>query len=72
MAEEGKDGGSAGQNAFLFFGFLLLLVIVWIARGAATGAGLRGIFINPPAPVGPGGTYGPAVNEFPTTTQTAR
>lgn len=46
------------NDAMLFFGFLLLLVVVWIARGA-TAADVRGIFINPPPPAGQGGAYGP-------------
>ena len=41
---------------------LLILTVAWVATGASKKTDLRGIFLNPPPPVGPGGAYGPKIN----------
>jgi hypothetical protein len=65
MAEEKKEGGgeTAGQAALSVLGVLALLVILWFANGGYQRADLRGIFLAPPAPVGPGNAYGPNIGE---------
>jgi hypothetical protein len=39
------------------------LIILWFLSGAYKNADLRGIFLAPPAPVGPGGAYGPQIGQ---------
>lgn len=65
MAEEKKEGGaqSVGQAALSILGIIAILVILWFANGGPERADLRGIFIAPPPPVGPGGAYGPHLGE---------
>lgn len=64
MAEEKKEGGqSAGQAALSVLGMIAILVILWFANGGPERADLRGIFLAPPAPVGPGNSYGPQVGQ---------
>ena len=38
---------------------LVILIILWYANGGPQKADLRGIFLNPPAPIGNGQSYGP-------------
>lgn len=59
MAEEEKKGETAGQAALYVLGVIAFLAILWYANGGASRADLRGIFLAPPAPVGPGNAYGP-------------
>lgn len=70
MADEHKNGGGGhdpmSDAKFLLVGFALLLVLWW-ATGGPSRADLRGIFLNPPPPVGSGNAYGPQIYE-PTTT----
>ena len=47
------------KNLYFFLSILVLLVILWYASGGPSRADLRGIFLNPPPPVGNGGAYGP-------------
>jgi hypothetical protein len=61
--EEKKEGETAGQAALSILGIIAILVILWFANGGAERADLRGIFLAPPAPVGPGGAYGPQVGQ---------
>lgn len=56
MADEPKPHHPI-QDAVLFFGFLILLAVIWVAQGA-NGADLRGIFLH--SPTQGGGAYGPA------------
>ena len=60
--EEKKEGGeTAGQAALSILGIIAILVVLWFANGGPKKADLRGMFIAPPAPVGPGNAYGPQV-----------
>ena len=62
--EEKKEGGqSAGQAALSVLGMIAILIILWFANGGPERADLRGIFLAPPAPVGPGDAYGPQVGQ---------
>jgi hypothetical protein len=60
MADEPKGPGPVG-DLFFILGLILVLVLVWFAEGGPSHADLRGIFLHPPAPVGPGGAYGPTI-----------
>jgi hypothetical protein len=51
------------EVALFLIGGLLVLIALWFVDGGPQRADLRGIFLNPPAPVGPGGAYGPQVGE---------
>ena len=63
MAEEGGEGGGElGMLVFVFGGFAVL-VALWFMAGGPSRSDLRGIFIHPPTPLGPGGAYGPAIKE---------
>jgi hypothetical protein len=42
---------------------LAILVILWFANGGPERADLRGMFLAPPAPMGPGNAYGPEVGQ---------
>lgn len=61
--EETKEGGTAGSAALSVLGFIAILVILWFANGGPKKADLRGLFLAPPAPVGPGNAYGPQVGQ---------
>ncbi len=65
MAEEEhkEKGQSAGQAALSILGLIAILVILWFANGGPERADLRGLFLAPPAPVGPGNAYGPQVGQ---------
>jgi hypothetical protein len=56
--EEKKGGGFFSEFAMIIVGFVLL-IILWFANGGPQRADLRGVFLNPPPPVGQGGAYGP-------------
>jgi len=38
---------------------LVILVVLWYANGGPQKADLRGVFLQPPAPLGGGNAYGP-------------
>ena len=59
MAEEKPSSGGPVEMAILVFGAFVALVALWYWNGGASRADLRGIFLNPPAPVGQGDAYGP-------------
>lgn len=61
MAEEGEGGG--GGLLWWVIGGMIILVALWFASGAYKTADVRGLFLYPPAPIGPGGSYGPQVGE---------
>lgn len=65
MAEEKKEGSgqTAGQAALSVLGMIAILIILWFANGGAQRADLRGIFLAPPAPLGPGDAYGPQLGQ---------
>jgi len=58
MADEPTKGNPA-EDALLFFGALIVLVILWYFAGGPGKADLRGLFLAPPAPLGTGDAYGP-------------
>lgn len=62
--EEHKGSGqTAGQAALSVLGMIAILIILWFANGGPSRADLRGLFLAPPAPVGPGNSYGPQVGQ---------
>lgn len=61
--EEKKPGETAGQAALSILGIIAILIVLWFANGGPQKADLRGMFIAPPAPVGPGNAYGPQVGQ---------
>jgi len=63
MADEKEAGPSAGAAALSILGIIALLVILWFANGGPQRSDLRGLFLAPPAPVGPGNSYGPQVGQ---------
>jgi hypothetical protein len=69
--EENKGGGPLSDLMFIVLG-LVALAVLWFASGGPQKADLRGIFLQPPAPLGGGNAYGPQLggtNAQPTTTQ---
>lgn len=52
---------------FFVFGGFALLVVIWYFSGGPAKTDLRGIFLNPPAPVGSGNAYGPQITHSTTT-----
>lgn len=60
MAEEEKKGSST-QMLWTVIICMAILVFLWFYTGAYKNADLGGIFLAPPAPLGPGGAYGPQV-----------
>lgn len=68
MADE--NGGTSGVEMLIFvFGGFAALVALWLFTGGPQHADLRGIFLYPPAPLGPGGAYGPTIKSPTTTNQ---
>lgn len=58
MADE-KPKTDPAKLLMAVLGAMALLIFFWFASGAYKNADLRGIFLAPPAPLGPGGSYGP-------------
>jgi len=58
MADEPKAHHPLNDLVFVVMG-LVFLLILWYANGGPQRADLRGLFLKPPPPVGPGGAYGP-------------
>lgn len=56
--EKPKGGGPMSDLMFVVVG-LVLLIVLWYANGGPQKADLRGIFLQPPAPLGGGNAYGP-------------
>jgi hypothetical protein len=66
MADEDDKkpaGQTAGQAALSVLGMIAILIILWFANCGPSRADLRGLFLAPPAPVGPGTSYGPQVGQ---------
>ena len=61
MADE-NGGDNPMQLAIFVFGGFIVLVILWVLAGGPAKTDLRGIFLNPPKPVGTGGAYGPQIS----------
>jgi hypothetical protein len=62
MADEAPKGDPMKLLLTVIF-FMVVLVGLWFYTGAYKNADLRGVFLAPPPPVGPGGAYGPQVGE---------
>jgi hypothetical protein len=71
MAEEG-GGHHPIQDVLFIVGLLLVLIVLWFVNGGPERADLKGIFLEPPPPLGTGESYGPEFGEpapwAPTTT----
>ncbi|MES2007190.1 MAG: hypothetical protein V4436_03760 [Patescibacteria group bacterium] len=68
MADEnGGDGGTDIDMLLFVFGGFAALVAIWYFTGGASKADLRGIFLNPPAPIDNGDAYGPQITPKNTT-----
>lgn len=63
MADDHGGGESPVQLLVMLIGALALLIFFWFASGGYKNADLRGLFISPPPPVGPGGAYGPQIGK---------
>ena len=51
------------QLLWMVLGFLAVLIYLWFASGAYKKTDLGGVFLAPPAPVGPGNAYGPQIGQ---------
>ena len=69
MADEPET--SPFQLFWMVLGFMAILIGLWFASGAYKKADLRGIFLAPPAPLGPGNAYGPQIGQPSTISQQA-
>jgi hypothetical protein len=56
MADEPKGGGPM-ELLWMVLGALALLIALWFYSGAYKNADIKGLFLSPPPPVGPGGSY---------------
>jgi len=64
MAEEKKeDGGDPMDMLWWVLGIMAIIIFFWFATGAYKNTDLRGVFLAPPAPLGPGDAYGPQIGE---------
>jgi hypothetical protein len=73
MADENGGGVSDIEMLIFVFGGFAVLVALWFWVGGPKHADLRGIFLNPPAPINNGNAYGPEIKplyngQTPTTT----
>lgn len=62
MADAPPPQGDPVKDLWFIIGCLFLLTVAWVATGASKKTDLRGLFLNPPPPVGQGGAYGPHIN----------
>jgi hypothetical protein len=60
MADE-KSPNEPMKLLMLVVGGMAILIFLWFSSGAYKNADLKGIFLAPPAPLGPGGGYGPQI-----------
>ncbi len=58
MAEEKGEGGDARRDFFTFLFILAVLGFAWFETGGPTRSSSQGAFLNPPPPLGTGGSYG--------------
>ena len=61
MADEAPKGSGPVGDVIFIVAIIGVLIILWFAMGSRKAADVRGIFLHPPAPVGPGGSYGPTL-----------
>jgi hypothetical protein len=66
---DAPSGGGPAEDAFFIIGILIVLFVIWIARGGYNAQNLRGIFLAPPPPLGTGNSYGPQLQTASTTNQ---
>lgn len=59
MAEEEKEDPM--NLLWWVVGAFVILVALWFFAGGPGKADLRGLFLAPPPPLGPGGSYGPQI-----------
>lgn len=57
MADEKTEKGDPMQMLWMVLGVMAILVFLWFASGAYKNADIKGLFLAPPAPLGPGGSY---------------
>jgi hypothetical protein len=62
MADD-ESKGSPTKLLFEILAVLAILVVLWFVTGAYKNADLGGAFLEPPAPLGTGGAYGPQVGQ---------
>ena len=65
MADDKPAPHDPMKDVWFVVGVLAVIVFFWVMAGGPGKTDLRGIFLNPPAPVGNGDAYGP---QFATTT----
>lgn len=62
MADEPKGNGDGAMELLLtVVGGMAILIALWFWSGGPGKADLRGLFLAPPAPIGPGNAYGPQI-----------
>jgi hypothetical protein len=60
MADEKPKPGDPMELVWFVLGALAIIIGLWLYSGAYKNADLKGLFLAPPPPVGPGGSYGPS------------
>jgi hypothetical protein len=60
MADK-PEAGDPMKMLWLVVATVGVLAFLWFASGAYKNADIGGLFVAPPPPVGPGGSYGPQI-----------
>jgi hypothetical protein len=63
MADENAGNTNDIEMLVFVFGGFAILVAIWYFMGGPAKTDLRGIFLNPPAPINNGDAYGPQIPE---------
>jgi hypothetical protein len=64
MAENHNGGGEKWPETVTFvIGLLAVLIALWFYNGGPSKATLKGIFLEPPPPLGTGDSYGPQIGQ---------
>src|SRR3989344_2883822 len=58
-----RAGRACPELRLAALGIIAILIVLWFANGGPERADLRGMFLAPPAPVGPGNAHGPQVGQ---------
>lgn len=61
MADDKPEGSGPMGDLIFIVALIAVLVVLWFAMGARKASDVEGIFLHPPEPVGPGGSYGPTL-----------
>lgn len=61
MADDAPKGPGPVGDLIFIVSLIAVLTVLWFSMGARKAADVKGIFLHPPAPVGPGGSYGPTL-----------